>query len=120
MKKILIVTTIFMALIAGGCSSTTSSTTPSTSSSSSSSSSATTVTSGDMTLAQLAKYDGQNGNPAYVAVSGVIYDVSNAKAWRNGMHKNGVKAGVDQTSMIDQSPHGTSVLSKLPVIGKLK
>ena len=126
MKKILITTTIFMALMVGGCSSSTtkpSTTTPaatSSTSTSSTSSSSTTPTTGDMTLAELAKYNGQNGSPAYVAVNGVIYDVSNARAWQNGMHKNGIKAGTDLTKMIGESPHGDSVLQNLPVIGKLK
>ena len=31
------------------------------------------------TLAQLAQYDGQNGQPAYVAVDGVVYDVTNSR-----------------------------------------
>ena len=26
---------------------------------------------------ELGKYDGQNGNPAYVAIDGVVYDVTN-------------------------------------------
>ena len=129
MKKFLIAGVVYMSLILVGCSSnsrSTQSTTPSTSSGSTSSSSSTsnssttTTTKGDMTLKELSKYTGQNGQPAYVAVSGVIYDVTNAKEWQNGMHKNGVKAGVDLTKMIGESPHGTSVLSKLPIIGKLK
>ena len=124
MKKVLIAGVVYMSLILVGCSSnsgSTQSTTPSTSSSNiTSNSSTTTTTTGDMTLKELAKYTGQNGQPAYVAVSGVIYDVTNAKEWQNGMHKNGVKAGVDLTKMIGESPHGTSVLSKLPIIGKLK
>jgi len=114
MRKILITSTILISLLVGGCSSATQSTTPN------SSSTTTTTTATDMTTQELAKYDGQNGNPAYVAVNGVIYDVSNAKEWQNGIHKNGVKAGVDQTKMLAQSPHGDSVLKKLPVIGKLK
>jgi len=135
MKKILIGTTIFTILMIGGCSSNTAATssstktTPSNSAATNSSSStssnvnsttSTTVTTGDMTIQELAKYNGQNGSLAYVAVSGVIYDVSNSKEWRNGMHKNGIKAGVDLTKMIGQSPHGVSVLKNLPVIGKLK
>ena len=119
MKKILIATTIFVSLIVGGCSSNSTSSSSSTGSTSTSSTT-TTATTGDMTLAELAKYTGKNGQPAYVAVSGVIYDVTNAKNWQNGMHKNGIKAGVDLTSMMASSPHGTSVLKGLTVIGKLK
>ena len=118
MNKIIIVTIIFTSLILGGCSSNSAST--KTTLPSTSSTTATTTKSTDMTLKELAKYNGQNGNPAYVAVNGVIYDVSNAKEWQDGMHKDGVKAGLDQTSMIAQSPHGDSVLQGLPVIGKLK
>lgn len=68
------------------------------------------------TLAQLKKYDGQNGNPAYVAVDGVVYDVT--AAWGGGFH-NGVTAGADVSKDITRSPHGKSVLKKLPIVGKL-
>lgn len=69
------------------------------------------------TAAELAKYDGQNGNPAYIAVNGVVYDVSNVPQWQGGMH-NGHKAGTDLTKAIASAPHGTRVLSGLPIVGK--
>lgn len=71
------------------------------------------------TLNELKKYNGQNGEPAYVAVDGTVYDVTNAKDWQNGTH-HGFSAGQDLTQAIKQSPHGTSVLSGLPVVGKLQ
>lgn len=74
----------------------------------------------EFTLAELSKYNGQNGNPAYVAVDGVVYDVTNAKGWRNGKHVGGVTAGKDLSKEIEQSPHGKDVLQGLPVVGKLK
>ena len=40
-----------------------------------------------LTLDELAQYDGQNGNPAYIAVDGVIYDVTNVSQWNGGAHK---------------------------------
>lgn len=68
--------------------------------------------------AELAKYDGQNGNPAYVAVDGKVYDVSNVPAWRGGVHAGGsVKAGLDQTEALKRSPHGAKNLEGLPVVG---
>lgn len=68
--------------------------------------------------AELAKFDGQDGQPAYVAVDGVVYDVSNVEAWQGGKH-HGNLAGQELTSVIDgQSPHGRKVLAKLPVVGK--
>ncbi|MFH1511967.1 MAG: cytochrome b5 domain-containing protein [Bacillota bacterium] len=71
------------------------------------------------TLDEFAKFDGKNGNPAYIAVDGVIYDVTNVPQWRNGDH-NGFTAGHDLTEEIKNiSPHGLSKLTGLPVVGKL-
>ena len=71
------------------------------------------------TAAELKKYNGQNGNPAYVAVDGKVYDVTNAKNWNNGMHQ-GLSAGQDLSKQIKSAPHGTSVLDGLTVVGKLQ
>lgn len=70
------------------------------------------------TLDELKTYDGKNGNPAYVAVNGIVYDVTNVKAWANGTHQ-GLTAGQDLSSAIGNSPHGTSVLDGLTVVGTL-
>ncbi len=74
----------------------------------------------ELTIEELAAYDGKNGQPAYIAVDGVIYDVSNDRNWRNGAHE-GYTAGKDLTKEIKEaSPHGTSVLNRVPVVGKIK
>lgn len=70
------------------------------------------------TLEELKKYDGQNGNPAYVAVNGTVYDVSNDRKWQNGKHEE-YKAGTDLTADMKNAPHDNKVLDSLPVIGKL-
>lgn len=71
------------------------------------------------TREELAKFNGQNGQPAYVAVAGTVYDVSASPAWKDGKH-NGHEAGVDLTdALLNQSPHGDKVLKGLPVVGKL-
>ena len=70
------------------------------------------------TLEELAKNDGKNGNPGYVAISGVVYDVTNIKDWKNGQHQ-GLSAGKDLTTEIEKAPHGMSVLKDLTIIGKL-
>lgn len=64
----------------------------------------------------LATYDGQNGNRAYVAVNGVVYDVTDVPNWRGGKHQ-GNTAGMDLTSVLGRSPHGEKVLKDLPVVG---
>ena len=72
-----------------------------------------------LTLEELSTYNGQNGNPAYVAVDGVIYDVTNAGPWSGGQH-NGFEAGQDLTEEIKSvSPHGVSKLEGVPVVGTL-
>ena len=72
-----------------------------------------------MTLEELAKFNGQNGAKAYVAVDGIIYDVTNVKSWKGGKHK-GYKAGNDLTvAIMKKSPHGTAVLKKLEKVGTL-
>ena len=72
-----------------------------------------------LTLDQLKQYDGKNGNSAYIAVDGVLYDVSGVRQWKNGSHE-GYSAGKDLTDAImGKSPHGTSVLDGVPIVGKL-
>lgn len=71
------------------------------------------------TTAELQNYNGQNGQPAYVAINGTVYDVSNISAWANGTH-HGNQAGKDLTEpLFKYSPHKDKVLAKLPVVGKL-
>ncbi len=71
------------------------------------------------TLEELSEFDGQDGRLAYVAVDGVVYDVSDEPRWSGGSHQ-GLTAGQDRTAEINQmSPHGTRVLNNLPVVGRL-
>ncbi|MDO4903231.1 MAG: cytochrome b5 domain-containing protein [Limosilactobacillus sp.] len=73
----------------------------------------------EFTLEELKQADGQDGHPAYIAVDGVVYDVSNSGGWAGGQH-HGFHAGNDLTKEIKEiSPHGTQVLSRLEVVGKL-
>lgn len=77
---------------------------------------------GDMefTLEELAKYNGKDGNRAYVAVDGVVYDVTDVPPWKGGEHQGRVSAGNDLSDEIEtMSPHGKKVLEDLPVVGKL-
>lgn len=70
------------------------------------------------TLDELSQYNGQDGQPAYVAYEGIVYDVTDIAEWKNGKH-NGQKAGTDLTNEISKSPHGASVFETLPVVGTL-
>lgn len=71
---------------------------------------------------KLAEFNGQDGANAYVAVDGVVYNLTNSAAWTNGEH-NGVKAGTDATEAFKNSPHAEQTeafLAKLPVVGQFK
>lgn len=70
------------------------------------------------TLAELATFDGKDGRNAYVAVDGIIYDVSDVPQWSGG--HQGLSAGQDHTAAIERSPHGKNVLRNLPIVGKLE
>ena len=70
------------------------------------------------TKEELAQYNGENGQPAYVAIDGVVYDVSNVGPWAGGKHHGNV-AGNELSAAIEHSSHGKGVLKKLPVVGKL-
>lgn len=73
----------------------------------------------EFTPAELAQYDGAMGRPAYVAVNGIVYDVSNEKAWGGASHF-GLMAGMDLSAQF-QGCHGKeSILAKLPKVGILK
>ena len=45
--------------------------------------------------AELAQFDGENGKPIYIAHAGKVYDVSESKLWRKGMHMKRHAAGRD-------------------------
>ena len=61
----------------------------------------------------LSYYDGREGRPAYVAVAGIVYDLTESSYWRNGSH-NGYQAGRDLTNAF---PHGDSRLTRFPIVG---
>ncbi len=72
------------------------------------------------TLEELAEFDGKDGARAYVAVQGVIYDVTDLPRWKGGTH-NGYDAGQDLTDIIiNKSPHGLSVLDRATKVGVLE
>jgi predicted heme/steroid binding protein len=68
------------------------------------------------TLEELAQYDGRNDTPAYLAINGIVYDVTKVQLLKDGRH-HGVTAGNDVT---DQFVHNQAILNRLQVIGKLE
>lgn len=73
----------------------------------------------EFTLIELAKYDGASGNPAYVAVNGIVYDVSLSPSWGAGTHF-GLYSGKDLTTQFKSCHNMLELLNKLPKVGVIK
>lgn len=71
-----------------------------------------------VSIEELAQFNGKDGNLAFVAVDGQVYDVSNEPNWRNGDH-NGQQAGQDVSAYITGAPHGKGILERFTVVGKI-
>jgi predicted heme/steroid binding protein len=71
------------------------------------------------TLEELAKYDGKNGRPAYVAINGKVYDVTDSPTWIEGNHFGEHDAGKDLTEGLYASSHGDSIIESMKLIGTL-
>lgn len=65
------------------------------------------------TATTLTQYNGQNGKPAYVAVDGLVYDLSTV--FRGGNHK-GWSAGLDLSAAFHDQ-HPANYLSRYSVVG---
>ena len=72
---------------------------------------------------ELAQFDGKDGRPAYVAVDGVVYDVSGSSKWPEGMHTScnlGAMAGQDLSDVLAQAPpRMRTLMEAMPVVGSL-
>jgi predicted heme/steroid binding protein/uncharacterized membrane protein len=69
---------------------------------------------------ELAQYNGEDGKPIYISNQGKVYDVSESKLWRNGLHMKRHHAGQDLTADIQGAPHEPDVLDRYPQVGTLK
>jgi len=68
----------------------------------------------------LAKHDGQEDRPTYIAHQGRVFDVSGSKLWRGGLHMKRHRAGRDLSTDFRAAPHGPEVLERYPQVGELK
>ncbi|MDI6801250.1 MAG: cytochrome b5 domain-containing protein [Thermodesulfovibrionales bacterium] len=73
----------------------------------------------EITMEELAQFDGKEGRPAYVAYKGSIYDMTNSRFWKDGSHARKHLAGSDLTDALKQSPHGEDKVTAMPLIGSI-
>jgi predicted heme/steroid binding protein len=69
------------------------------------------------TLAELRRYDGENG-PIYIAFQGIVYDLSDCPNWRSGIHRGLHFPAQDLTGEICEAPHKSEVFNH-PCIRKV-
>jgi len=74
----------------------------------------------EFTREELATFNGENGQPVYIAHGGNVYDVSGSKLWKTGHHMRRHPSGTDLTEGIEGAPHATEVLERFPQVGILK
>jgi predicted heme/steroid binding protein/uncharacterized membrane protein len=74
----------------------------------------------EFTREELAGFDGKDGQPAYVAVDGVVYDASASALWRGGNHVRAHDAGADLSREITMAPHPKDRLERLVRVGVVK
>lgn len=67
---------------------------------------------------QLARFNGKDKNKAYVAAFGVVYDMSNSRTVRDGVHYS-YPMGNELTYEIKQRPGHEELLKRVPAIGLL-
>lgn len=65
-----------------------------------------------LTLKELEAFDGKEGRPAYIAYKGKVYDVTDSKLWKNGVHMGRHNAGVDLTDVLKLAPHKEDVIAR--------
>jgi predicted heme/steroid binding protein len=70
------------------------------------------------TKSQLALRNGQDKPQIWVALKGIIYDVTESRLWRNGKHYEHW-AGQDLTEELADAPHTETVFEKFVVVGRL-
>lgn len=68
---------------------------------------------------ELEQYDGKDGRRAYVAYKGKVYDVTDSKLWRNGVHVRAHRAGEELTDAMVAAPHEDDVMERFEVVGIL-
>lgn len=69
------------------------------------------------TKSSLSEFNGKDGKAAYIAIEGVVYDVSDEPMWMNGIHQGRFEAGQDLTEEMKNAPHGFSKLGQLNKVG---
>ena len=73
----------------------------------------------ELTLEEIRNFDGKEGRPAYIALKGNIYDVTDSRLWKGGSHARKHLAGNDLTDAIKIAPHNEEKVLAMRHVGRL-
>jgi predicted heme/steroid binding protein len=75
-----------------------------------------------ITRLELYRNTGERGTRLWVALDGLVYDVTECPRWRSGLHEGQHFAGQDLTGEFPQAPHRQEVFAHAcaQVIGRLE
>jgi hydroxylamine dehydrogenase len=71
------------------------------------------------TTANMHRFDGADGRPAYFIHESSVYDVSQSPKWKGGRHFGKHQAGMDLTEALKGAPHGQEVFERIRLVGPL-
>lgn len=74
---------------------------------------------GELTLEDLTAFDGKDGRPAYFAFEGKVYDATQSKLWKQGVHMGRHQAGNDLTEALKLAPHGLEKVTAMTAVGEV-
>ncbi len=82
----------------------------------------TTIPDREITEMELRRSTGERGYPMYVALRGIVYDVTSCPKWRTGLHEYLHFAGQDLTTAFADAPHLEEVFLHpcVKMVGRLK
>jgi len=69
---------------------------------------------------RLQKSDGKDGRETLIGFEGKVYDVSESRLWKNGLHMNLHHAGRDLTDHLPMAPHGPEMLERIRQVEALE
>lgn len=73
---------------------------------------------GELTLDDLAAYDGKEGRPSWFAFDGKIFDATQSALWKQGVHMGRHNAGSDLTAALSHAPHGPEKVAAMTAVGE--
>ncbi|MCR1899773.1 hypothetical protein NSA47_12370 [Irregularibacter muris] len=71
------------------------------------------------TLEELSQYNGKNEQPEYIAIDGVVYDVTHIAEWQDLLDTD-VFSGQDISEMVEDESIRDSIIEKAHEVGILK